>query len=137
MPSGSAGLEIEGKMPRVKRGTHRRQRRKKILKLAKGFRGTKSKLYRSAKLAVEKSLCYAYRDRRARKRDFRRLWIIRIGAATRACGMSYSTFIQGLLKAGVGLNRKQLSELALKDESAFQELVAVAQQALSDAPSAA
>ncbi len=117
-------------MPRVKRGAHRRQRRKKILKLAKGYRGTKSKLYRSAKLAVEKSLGYAYRDRRAKKRDFRRLWIIRIGAAARACNLSYSTFIYGLGKAGVGLDRKQLAEIAVRDEAAFRELVAVARDAL-------
>ena len=117
-------------MPRVKRGAHRRQRRKRILKLAKGYRGTKSKLYRSAKLAVEKSLVYAYRDRRAKKRDFRRLWIIRIGAAARACNMSYSTFISGLGKAGVGLDRKQLAEIAVRDEAAFRELAAVARDAL-------
>ena len=120
-------------MPRVKRGTHRRQRRRKVLKLAKGYRGTKSKLYRQAKLSVEKSLSYAYRDRRARKRDFRRLWIIRIGAAARGCDMSYSTFIQGLSKAGVGLNRKQLSEIAIRDETTFRELVTVAKQALGKA----
>jgi len=120
-------------MPRVKRGTHRRQRRKKILGLAKGYRGTKSKLYRSAKESVEKALCYAYRDRRARKRDFRRLWIIRIGAAARSCDLSYSTFMQGLAKAEVQLNRKQLAELALKDEAAFRELAEVARQALTAA----
>jgi len=117
-------------MSRVKRGSHRRQRRKKILKLAKGFRGMKSKLYRQAKLSVEKSLGYAYRDRRARKRDFRRLWIIRIGAAARSSEMSYSTFINGLGKAGVGLNRKQLAEIAANDEPAFRHLVDVAKQAL-------
>jgi large subunit ribosomal protein L20 len=117
-------------MPRVRRGTHRRQHRRKILKLAKGYRGTKSKLYRQAKLSVEKALSYAYRDRRTRKRDFRRLWITRIGAAARACDMSYSTFIQGLSKAGVGLNRKQLAEIAVRDEAAFRELAAVAKQAL-------
>jgi large subunit ribosomal protein L20 len=115
----------------VRRGAQRRQRRKKILKLAKGYRGTKSKLYRSAKLAVEKSLAYAYRDRRAKKREFRRLWIIRIGAAARANDMSYSTFIQGLGKAGVGLNRKQLAEIALRDEAAFRELAAAARKALA------
>jgi large subunit ribosomal protein L20 len=120
-------------MPRVKRGTHRRQRRKKILGLAKGYFGTKSKLYRSAKESVEKALCYAYRDRRARKRDFRRLWIIRIGAAARSCDLSYSTFMQGLAKAEVQLNRKQLAELALKDEAAFRELAEVARQALTAA----
>ena len=117
-------------MPRVKRATNRRQHRRKILKLAKGYRGTKSKLYRQAKLSVEKSLSYAYRDRRAKKRDFRRLWITRIGAAARSCDMSYSTFIQGLGKAGVHLNRKQLAEIAVRDESAFRELAAVAKQAL-------
>ena len=118
-------------MPRVKRGSNRRQRRKKILSLAKGYRGTKSKLYRSAKESVDKALGYAYRDRRTRKRDFRRLWIIRIGAAARACDMSYSTFMQGLAKAEVHLNRKQLAELAIKDEPAFRELAKVAQQALA------
>ena len=118
-------------MPRVKRGTHRRQRRKKVLKLAKGYRGTKSKLYRSAKESVEKALGYAYRDRRARKRDFRRLWIIRIGAAARSCDLSYSRFMNGLAKAEVGLDRKQLAELAVRDEAAFRELADVARKALS------
>lgn len=118
-------------MPRVKRGSNRRDRRRKVLKLAKGFRGTKSKLYRSAKQSVDKALGYAYRDRRARKRDFRRLWIVRIGAAARAHEMSYSTFMAGLAKAGVELNRKQLSELAVHDGKAFGELVGVAQKALS------
>ena len=118
-------------MPRVKRGANRRQRRKKVLKLAKGYRGTKSKLYRSAKESVDKALSYAYRDRRARKRDFRRLWIIRIGAAARSCDLSYSTFMNGLAKADVGLNRKQLAELAVRDEAAFRELANVARQALA------
>jgi large subunit ribosomal protein L20 len=81
-------------------------------------------------LSIEKSLSYAYRDRRAKKRDFRRLWIIRIGAAARACHLSYSTFMQGLGRAGVGLNRKQLAEIAIKDEHAFRELAAVAREAL-------
>ena len=118
-------------MPRVKRGSNRRDRRRKVLKLAKGFRGTKSKLYRSAKEAVDRALSFAYRDRRTRKRDFRRLWIIRIGAAARANGMTYSTLIAGLTKADVALNRKQLSELAIHDEKAFGELVGVAKQALA------
>lgn len=118
-------------MPRVKRGTNRRDRRRKVLKLAKGFRATKSKLYRSAKESVDKALGYAYRDRRAKKRDFRSLWIVRIGAAARASGMSYSTFMAGLAKANVDLNRKQLSELAIHDGKAFSELVTVARQALS------
>ena len=118
-------------MPRVKRGSNRRDRRKKILKLAKGFRGTKSKLYRSAMESVDRALSYAYRDRRTRKRDFRRLWIIRIGAGARLNGMSYSTFMAGLSKASVALNRKQLAELALGDEKAFSELVGVAKEALA------
>jgi len=118
-------------MPRVKRGSNRRERRKKILKLAKGYRGTKSKLYRQAKLSVEKSLSYAYRDRRSRKRDFRRLWIIRIGAAARTCDMSYSTLVHGLAKAGVGLNRKQLSEIAVNDDAAFRQLADVARKAIA------
>ena len=118
-------------MPRVKRGSNRRQRRQKVLKLAKGFRGTKSKLYRSAKESVDRALSYAYRDRRTKKRDFRRLWIIRIGAAARSNGMSYSTFIAGLTKANVGLNRKQLAELAIHDDKAFAELVGVAKEALA------
>ncbi len=117
-------------MSRVKRGSHRRERRKKILKLAKGYRGMKGTLYRQAKLAVEKSLGYAYRDRRARKRDFRRLWIIRIGAAARSNEMSYSKFMNGLGKAGVDLDRKQLAAIAANDEGAFRHLVDVARQAL-------
>ena len=117
-------------MPRVKRGTNRRDRRRKILKLAKGYRGTKSKLHRSAKESVDRALAFAYRDRRTRKRDFRRLWIVRIGAAARANDMSYSTFVSGLSKAGVALNRKQLAEIAVHDDAAFKELVGVAKQAL-------
>jgi large subunit ribosomal protein L20 len=118
-------------MPRVKRGTNRRDRRRKVLKLAKGFRATKSKLYRSAKQAVDKALVSAYRGRREKKRDFRSLWIVRIGAAARANEMSYSTFIAGLSKASVDLNRKQLAELAIHDDKAFSELVTVARQALT------
>ena len=118
-------------MPRVKRGTNLRDRRRKVLKLAKGFRATKSKLYRSAKQAVDKALVSAYRGRREKKRDFRSLWIVRIGAAARAHEMSYSTFMAGLTKAKVDLNRKQLSELAIHDEKAFSELVTVARQALT------
>ncbi len=118
-------------MPRVKRGSNRRERRKKVLRLAKGFRGTKSKLYRSGKESVDRALSYAYRDRRARKRDFRRLWIIRIGAAARLNGISYSVLIAGLTKAGIVLNRKQLAELAIHDENAFKELVKLAQEALA------
>ena len=101
------------------------------MKLAKGYRGTKSKLYRSAKESVERALSFAYRDRRAKKRDFRRLWIIRIGAAARQNDMSYSTFMSGLSKANVGLNRKQLAELAIHDQAAFKELADVARSALA------
>ena len=118
-------------MPRVKRGVHRRKKRKRILQKAKGYYQAKSKLYRSAMESVDRALLYAYRDRRARKRDFRRLWIIRIGAAARSNEMSYSTFIAGLAKANVVLNRKQLAELALADEKAFTELVGVAKEALA------
>ncbi len=118
-------------MPRVKRGSNRRKHRQKVLKLAKGFRGTKSKLYRAAKESVDRALLYAYRDRRTKKRDFRRLWIIRIGAAARSHDMSYSTFMAGLSKANVALYRQQLSELAIPDESAFTELVGVAKEALA------
>ena len=118
-------------MARVKRGSNRRARRRKVLKLAKGYRGTKSKLYRSAKESVERALSFAYRDRRAKKRDFRRLWIIRIGAAARSNGMSYSTFMAGLAKANIALDRKQLAELALNDEKAFGDLVGVAREALT------
>ena len=120
-------------MPRVKRGTHRRHRRKKILKRASGYRGTKGKLYRSAKEAVDRALIYAYRDRRARKRNFRSLWIVRIGAAARASELSYSRFMQGLAKAGVALNRKELARLAIADQPAFREIAAVARQALERA----
>lgn len=102
-----------------------------MLKLAKGYRGTKSKLYRSARESVDRALSFAYRDRRARKREFRRLWIVRIGAAARAKGMTYSSFIAGLTKANVALNRKQLAELAIHDDAAFTELVGVAKKALA------
>lgn len=115
-------------MPRVKRGTKRRHRRKKILKLAKGFYIGKSKLYRAAKEAVEKSLGYAYRDRRAKKRDFRALWIQRINAAARQNDLSYSRLMAGLKKAGIALDRKVLADLAVTDPAAF---AAVAQTARS------
>ncbi|HPT82277.1 MAG TPA: 50S ribosomal protein L20 [Limnochordia bacterium] len=115
-------------MSRVKGGPATRQRRKRVLKLAKGYWGDKSKKYRVAKQAVMKSLSYAYRDRKARKRDFRRLWIARINAAARMNGMSYSTFIAGLKRNGVAVNRKVLAELAVHDQEAFAELVAIAKQ---------
>ncbi len=120
-------------MPRVKRGSKRRHRRKKILKLAKGFYIGKSKLYRAAKEAVEKSLGYAYRDRRARKRDFRGLWIIRINAAARQNNLSYSRLMQGLKKAGVALDRKILADLAVTDPAAFSAVAQTARAALGQA----
>jgi len=115
-------------MPRVKNSFKTRQRRKKILKLAKGYFGSKSKLFRVANQQVMKSLTYAYRDRRARKRDFRRLWIARINAAARDNGISYSRFLFGLKRAGVLVNRKMLADLAVNDPTAFRKLVDVAQE---------
>src|SRR5688500_16531869 len=109
-------------MARVKRGNKRVQRRKKILGLAKGYWGTKSKLHRSAKEAVDRGLKYAYRDRRRRKRDFRRLWIIRIAAAARLNNISYSKFMSGLKKAGIELDRKILADMAARDAEAFKSL---------------
>lgn len=110
-------------MARVKGGFTARRRHKKILKLAKGYRGSKSRIFRPANAQVLKSLTYAFRDRRAKKRDFRRLWIARINAAARTNGMSYSTFISGLKNAGILINRKALADLAVNDGKAFQELV--------------
>ena len=118
-------------MPRVKRGTKRHDRRKKLLGLAKGFYLNKSKLYRAAKEAVEKSLGYAYRDRRVRKREFRKLWIIRIGAAARINGLNYSKLIHGLKVAGVDLDRKVLADIALQDPAAFTKLAETARKAAS------
>jgi large subunit ribosomal protein L20 len=118
-------------MPRVKRGPKRKNKRAKTLALAKGYYGTKSKSYRMAKLAVEKSLVYAYRDRKAKKRDFRGLWIIRINAAARENEMSYSRLMDGLRKAGNEINRKMLADLAVSDPPAFTHLVGVARAALS------
>jgi len=110
-------------VPRVKRGTKRRANRRKTLGLAKGFFLTKSKLHRAAQEAVEKSLKYGYVGRRLKKRDFRSLWIVRIGAACRAADISYSRFMDGLKKAGVDLNRKILADMALNDAPAFSALV--------------
>ncbi|HOL17960.1 MAG TPA: 50S ribosomal protein L20 [Bacillota bacterium] len=115
-------------MPRVKRGTVARRRRKKILKLAKGYYGSKSKLFRVAKQQVMKSLQYAYRDRRQRKRDFRKLWIARINAAARSEGLSYSRFINGLKKADVQINRKMLADMAVNDKAGFDRLIQVAKE---------
>jgi len=120
-------------VPRVKRGTKRRESRRKTLKQAKGFFLTKSKLYRSAQEAVERSLRHGYVGRRLKKRDFRSLWIVRIGAACRAGGISYSRFMDGLKKAGVDLNRKMLAELAVADSAAFGHLVDKAKSATAGA----
>ena len=115
-------------MPRVKNSVTTRKRRKKILKMAKGYFGSKSKLFRVANQQVMKSLSFAYRDRKVRKRDFRRLWIARINAAARTQGLSYSKFMNGLKKAGVEINRKMLAELAVSDPTAFKKMVDVAQE---------
>ena len=120
-------------MPRVKRGNKRVQRRKKILGLAKGYRLTKSKLHRSAKESVDRALRFAYRDRRARKRDFRSLFIIRVGAAARSNDISYSRFIAGLKKAGITLDRRILAEIAIKDPETFTKLTESAKAALAAA----
>jgi large subunit ribosomal protein L20 len=117
-------------VPRVKRGPHRAASRKKVLKRAKGYFLTKSKLHRSAQEAVEKALRYGYVGRKRKKRDFRALWIVRIGAACRANGISYSRFMDGLKKAGVELNRKMLAEVAAGDAAAFAQLVSQARAAL-------
>ena len=116
-------------MPRVKRGTKRHAKRLKLLKRAKGYRLTKSKLYRSAKESVERALKFSYRDRRARKRDFRSLWIIRIGAAARKHELSYNRFIHGLKQAGIELDRKVLADLAVREPTAFKAVVEQAQSA--------
>ncbi len=117
-------------MPRVTRSVARLKRKKKIMRAAKGARGGRSKLYKSAKENVERGLSYAYRDRRARKREFRRLWIIRINAAARMHDLSYSRFMTGLKKAGVEINRKMLADLAVRDAEAFGELAEVVKKSL-------
>jgi large subunit ribosomal protein L20 len=113
-------------MPRVKGGPKTRQRRKKVLKMAKGYRGGRSRLYRTAVDAVHRALAYAYRDRRARKRDFRRLWITRINAAARLHGLSYSRLMDALRKAHIELDRKILADLAVNDPSAFSKIAEMA-----------
>ncbi len=118
-------------MPRVKGGTVTRKRRKRVLKLAKGYYGSKHTLYKVANQQVMKSLQYAYRDRRQKKRDFRKLWIARINAAARINGLSYSRLMHGLKLAGIEVNRKMLAELAVSDENAFAELASVAKTNLS------
>ena len=110
-------------MPRVKRGTHRANSRRKVLARAKGFFLTKSKLHRAAQEAVEKALRYGFVGRRRKKRDFRSLWIVRINAACKTAGISYSRFMNGLKKAGIDLNRKMLAEMALNDAATFSALV--------------
>lgn len=119
-------------MPRVKPGVTARKRHKKVLKLTKGQYGSKHRLYRRAHEAMMKSLWYAYRDRRDRKRDFRRLWITRINAAARANGLSYSRFIYGLQQAGVAVDRKMLADLAVRDSAAFAQLADVARTAIGE-----
>ena len=118
-------------MARVKRGTKRARRRKKILKQAKGYYGVKSKGHRIAKQAVDRALAYAYRDRRQKKREFRGLWIVRINAAARLNGLSYSRFMSGLRLAGIELNRKMLADLAVRDAEGFAAVADVARGALS------
>src|SRR5918912_959811 len=119
-------------MPRAKRGNKRLERRKRILKLAKGYRGTKSKLYRSAKESVERGLNFAYTGRKLKKRDFRSLWIVRIGAAARLNGLNYSQFMHGLKVAGIELDRKVLADLAVHDASAFTALTEQVKSALEN-----
>lgn len=121
-------------MPRVKGGNKRLKRRKKILHLAKGFVGGRRRLFKTAKEAVMRSLRFAYRDRKTRKRAFRKLWIIRINAAAREQGLSYSTFMQGLKRAQVTLDRKVLADLAVRDQKAFSDLVQLAKSALQPIP---
>jgi large subunit ribosomal protein L20 len=118
-------------MPRVKTGIVRRRRHKKVLKQAKGFYSGRRKHYRKAKEQIEHSMVYAYRDRRARKREFRKLWIIRINAACRLNDISYSRFINGLSKAGIELDRKILADMAMNDAAAFTTVVAKAKEALA------
>jgi len=113
---------------RIKRGFKARKRRNKVLKLAKGFRGGRSKLFRTAADSVDKALMYAYRDRRVRKRDFRRLWILRINAAARMNDMSYSKFIHGLKTANIELDRKVLADLAISDPLAFTQIANLSAQ---------
>jgi large subunit ribosomal protein L20 len=121
-------------MPRVKRGTVRRANRQKLAKITKGYFLTKSKLYRSMKEAADKAGRYAYRDRRRKKRDFRRLWIIRISAAVRSHDLTYSQFIHGLKALGIALDRKMLAEMAVKDQLAFTELAGKVKAAVAAPP---
>ncbi|MBC3763696.1 50S ribosomal protein L20 [Quadrisphaera oryzae] len=124
-------------MARVKRAVNAQKKRRTVLERASGYRGQRSRLYRKAKEQVTHSLVYAYRDRRARKGDFRRLWIQRINAAVRENGMTYNRFIQGLKAAGVEVDRRMLAELAVNDPGAFTALVTTAREALPATPAAA
>ena len=117
-------------MPRVKRGTRARKRRKRILKQAKGFWGRRSRIFRTAKEAVDRALRYSYRDRRVRKREFRRLWITRINAAARANELSYSRLIKGMKNSQIALDRKILAELAVEDPVGFSEVARLAKGSL-------
>lgn len=120
-------------MPRATNAPASRNRRRKIIKRAKGYRGSRHRLLKTAKQAVDHAGVYAYRDRKVRKRDFRKLWITRINAATRACGMSYSRFIQGLKLANVTINRKMLAEIAVTDKAHFSRIVDIAKTELEAA----
>jgi len=120
-------------VPRAKGGSKSRQRRKKIMKLAKGYVGGRGRLYRSARETVERALSFAYRDRRVKKRTFRGLWITRISAACRENGYTYNRFIEGLGKAGIEIDRKVLSEIAISDPGAFKQLAVQAAGALGSA----
>lgn len=124
-------------MPRAKRGPKRLDKRKKLEKLSSGYRGTKSKLYRSMKESVERGLKFAYVGRKLKKRDFRSLWIIRIGAAARINGLNYSQFMHGLKVAGIELDRKALADLAVNEPQTFADLVGSAKKALDAQPAAA
>lgn len=118
-------------MARVKRGTVHKNRRRRVLKQAKGFYGAKSRLYSEAREAVDRAMISAFKGRKLRKRDYRSLWIVRINAASRIHGLSYSQFMNGLTRAGVGLDRKVLAELAVEDPRAFEALAATAKTALA------
>ena len=118
-------------MPRARKGAARREARNRILKQAKGYWGGRRRLYRTAKEAVTRAGVYAFRDRKRRKRDFRRLWILRIGAAARQRGLNYSQLMNGLKKADVALDRKVLADLAVNDQAAFDELVVTAKQSMA------
>lgn len=120
-------------MPRVKRGVHAKKKKRKILKAAKGMRGARGRLYRIATEAVDRALAYAYRDRKAKKREFRSLWIARLNAAARLNGMSYSQFMSGLKRANITIDRKNLAHLAVNDPRGFSQIVSMAKATLGGA----